>query len=391
VRRALLVTLALAVLNAGPAGAQQREHGRFPRKWLMAGIGAVAGGLTALLYSGTGSGFGGPCTKNSCVAAMTITIGFGAGYLVGGERDQLYRLRYRNAPPLSVRGQALPLSVVANDISGRGGSLVAAGEEGVEVVLAGPRLERGDVRARGLRGVAAALPDPGANRLFVATATGLFGFALTGPRLAGNLLASGEVGALDVRGDLAMIVTDGALRSARLEGDSLTGLSAPRTFQSRVTDVAWDPERPIVWVLTETALIALAASDSGLADSLGAMEVPGTGRRLTLRGTTVAVAGGDGGAVIGDVSDPRAMHATAHWTGARFVYDVALSAGALYIAAGPEGLYVMSRSPDGGLSPLGLARGLGFVAALESRGDDLYLLDRTGSVVRRVTIASIVR
>ena len=44
-RRALLVTLALAVLNAGPAGAQQREHGRFPRKWLMAGIGAVVGAV----------------------------------------------------------------------------------------------------------------------------------------------------------------------------------------------------------------------------------------------------------------------------------------------------------------------------------------------------------
>lgn len=389
-RRALFVVMALAVLHE-PAAAQQREHGRMPRKWLMAVIGAAVGGLTAMLYAGSGHSFDGPCSSNSCVAAMTITIGFGAGYMIGGERDQLYNLRYRNAPPLSLRGQALPLSVVANDIAGRGTSLVAAGEEGVEVVLAGPRMERGDVRARGLRGVAAALPDPESNRLLVATATGLFGFALTGERLTGSLLANGEVGALDVRGDRVMLVADGAIRSARLEGDSLIRLSAPRTFQTRVTDVVWDPARPIVWALTETALIALAASDSGLADSLGAMEIPGTGRRLILNGSTAAVAVGDGGAVVADVSDPSAVRQTAQWNGARFVYDVALSTGALYVAAGPEGLYVMSRSPDGGLSPIGLARGLGFIAALESRGDDLFLLDRSGSVVRRVTMATIGR
>lgn len=384
----MLVALALTVLGAGPGEAQRRERGRLPRKWLLAGVGAVIGEAAALLYTHTSPGFNAQCSSNGCVSILSVAVGFGAGFLIGSEVDQLYNLRYRHAPPLTLRGQALPLSIIPNDISWRRGSLVAAGEQGVEVITTGPRMERGDVRARGLRGVASALPDPLANRLFVATSTGLFGFDLSGPRVAGGLLASGEVSALDVRGDRAVIVTDGALRLAQLANDSLTALSAPRGFQSRATDVVWDPDRPVVWVLTETALIALAVTDSGVADSLGAMAIPGTGRRLVLHGAWAAVAAGDGGAVTADISDPRAPRLAAQWNGARFVYDVAMSSGAVYVAAGPEGLYVLSLAPDGGTSPIGLTRGLGFVSALDSDGEHIILLDRAGGALRRIPIAN---
>lgn len=388
-RRTLLVLAAIALLHADVAAAQARRQGRFPRKWLAAGIGMAIGGTAALIYAASRNpDLRDTCSSSKCVATVSIAAGFISGFLIGREFDQLYNLRYRHAPPLTLRGQAMPLSVVPNDISSRGGAVAAAGEGGVEVVMAGPRLERGDVRARGLRGVIAALPDPLDNHLFVSTGHGLYGFALTGERLAGNLLVAGEVSAVAVRNGRAALVHDGTVKSARLEGDTLVAVSAPRSFQSRATDVAWDAERPVVWILTETALVALAAGDTALGDSLGALPLPGTGRRLVVRGTTIAVAASEGGILLVDATNPLAPRQTAAWSQARFAYDVALGPSAVYLAAGPEGLYVLDPNADGSLSPRGLARGLGFVAALDTDGDNLYLLDRTGGLLRRIPIAN---
>ena len=382
-RKALLVVAAVALLHADLAEAQARRHGRIPRTWLATGIGMAVGGTAAFIYaSARNPDLSDTCTSSSCVTTVSIVAGFVSGFLIGRELDQLYKLRYRHAPPLTLRGQSMPLSILPNDISSRGGAITAAGDGGVEVVMAGPRLERGDVRARGLRGVIAALPDPAGNHLFVSTGSGLYGFALSGERVAGSLLVAGEVSAVALRNGNAVLIHDGTIKSARVDGDSLVAVSPPRAFESRATDVAWDPERPVVWVLTETALVALAASDAGLGASVGALPLPGTGRRLAVRGTTIAVAASEGGVLLVDATDPQAPRQTAAWSLSRFAYDVALGGSSVYLAAGPEGLYVLEPRADGSLSPIGLARGLGFISALETEGANLLLLDRTGGLLR---------
>lgn len=386
-RRALTLALALAVAmpNLAPA---QSSRGRIPRRWIGAVVGAAITGTAAWIYSRTGTSTSSHCSSPRCVATVMLVGGAGAGFLIGRQFDQLYAMRYRNAPPMTVRGQSIPLSVVPTDIAARGGIIAAAGEGGVEILAAGERLERGDVRARGLRRVAAAVPDPATNRLLVATGAGLYGFALRGEQLAGGLLRPGDVIAVDVHGDHALVATDRGVDLARLVEDSLVGSAAPRVFPARIADVAWDHERGLAWVLTETALVALAVGDSGLADSLGAFPLFTAGRRLAILRDTIAVAAGEGGVFLLDVSDPRAPRQVAQWSGARFAYDVALGPRAVYLAAGPEGLYVLSPRADGSMTALGLARNLGFVAALDADGSDLYLIDRSGGLLRRIPIAN---
>jgi hypothetical protein len=389
VKRAVLVLIAACLLHATFATAQEERapHRHLPRRWLIAGIGVALTGAASIWYASNNHGLEGSCASTRCVATLTMVTGFSIGYLVGHEFDQLYEQRYRHAPPLELHPQRMPLSVIPYDIATRAGAIAAAGENGVEVVTGIPTFQRTDVRARGLRGVVAALPDPAANRLLVGTATGLYGFALTGDRVSGSLLAPGEIAALDLRGDRALAASDGALRTARLAGDSLAAISTGHGFPTRVTDVAWDPERNVAWILTEITLFAFAMGDSGLADSLGAVELPGTGRRLAVRGTSVAVAAGEGGVAVYDGADPRALRETSRWSRARFAYDVALGPTDVYVAAGPEGLYVLLPQPDGTMQPLGLARNLGFVSALAVDGDYLILLDRSGGFLRRIPIA----
>jgi hypothetical protein len=385
--RSLLLATSLLLAGQDVLDAQQPGRRRFPRRWIGAALGVGITTAASVLYSKSARSLSGNCSSTRCVATLSISLGLTSGFLIGREFDQLYEKRYRHAPPMTVRGLALPLAVQPNEVAARSGTLAAAGEGGVELVtVAGGRLDRGDVRARGLRGVVAALPDPNANRLLVGTTTGLYAYPLGGAEVAGGLVASGEVAAMDVRGDRALLAVHGQLVEARLWGDTLAVPRGARSFESRVTDVLFDPARPIAWVLTESALIALAAPDSGLADSLGSLPLPGSGRRIAAKGTELAVAAGDGGALHVDAGNPASLRITARWTGARFAYDVAFGVRGLFIAGGPEGLFAVAPRDDGEMTALGLARGLGFVSALESDGPFLYLLDRSGSVLRRITI-----
>src|SRR5207302_10094999 len=97
------------------------------------------------------------------------------------------------------------------------------------------------------------------------------------------------------------------------------------------------------------------------------------------------VAAGAAGVYLVRINDPTLPRVLARWTEPRFVYDVALWGGDIYAAAGPEGLYVLRPHLDH-LEAIGLARSVGFVAALAADGDALYALDRTGGVLRRIDL-----
>jgi hypothetical protein len=386
-KRLVALALALSLLLPDTAAAQQAGRNRFPRKWLGAAIGMAITGAAALAYASVGrEDFGSECSSTSCVTALSLSVGFLSGFLIGREYDQLYAQRYRHGPPIRLGSENTRLSLYANDIAARGGVVATAGDGGVELARAVDPRARPELRARGLRAVVTAQPDPGRDRLLVGTAVGLFGFALRGERVAGGLLRPGEVSAAAIHGDRILVGGRAEVSLAVVAGDTLASSGAPRPVGDRVADLAWNQSGEVAWVLTETALIAYAVADTGLSDSLGALAVPGTGRRLAVLGDSVAIAAGAGGILVVDAADPRLLRPLTSWTGPNFAYDVAAAGRLLYVAAGGEGLYVLAAQPDGSLAALGLDRGVGFAAALERDGAYLWLLDRAGNLLRRIDV-----
>jgi hypothetical protein len=151
VSRALRLALLLTITAQPLAG--QGQGSRIPRKWLVAGIGALITGSIATVYALSFNQDIGGCSKASCVVPVSVALGAGVGFLIGKEMDDLYALRYSHAPPIDLRGRELPLAMTPNDLVVQDSTVLVTGGEGVEVVRAGPTLERLGLRARGLRGI----------------------------------------------------------------------------------------------------------------------------------------------------------------------------------------------------------------------------------------------
>jgi hypothetical protein len=167
---------------------------------------------------------------------------------------------------------------------------------------------------------------------------------------------------------------------ARID-DSIAAMGPGLTENARVVDVAWQ-DQSTAWVLTEERLAAYRVVGDSL-ELRGSIEFPSLARRVTIAGSTALVAAGSGGLYAIDIHDPDAPTEIANWSGARFAYDAALRNGTAYVAGGPEGLYIL-RLTAAGFAPIGLSRGVGFVAAVEAGPDAIYLLDRTGAALRRL-------
>lgn len=378
-KRVLGIVLVLAVL-AAPAQAQ----GRFPRKWLLAGVGAAVSGTVALIYANNFEGNIGGCSSVACVVPVTVGFGAAVGFLIGNELDKLHRVRYGHAPPLSLRGAQLALATVPNDMALYDSAVFVTGAEAVEVIGTGPDMTRLGLKARGLRGIGPVAPDPVRNTLLVGTAVGLYRFPL----------ATDELGTLAYPGDISALSGDGALLAAGVGNeirllrvnDSLQTVAESLPVTARVVDLAWAGDRRL-WALTEDALTGLDVDDSSALVPRGSFAFPTVPRRVTLVDSIALVAAGSGGVYAVDLRDPDHPAELFNWGGARFVYDVAVLHDRVYVAAGPEGVYVLQLSPTG-FTPIGLSRNLGFVAAVEAGTDAVYLLDRTGLALRRVPVAA---
>lgn len=379
-KRTITLALLLAVL-AAPATAQ--EGGRFPRKWLMAGLGAALTGTVAVLYATSYEGNIGGCSKATCVVPVTVGLGSLLGFMIGSEMDKLHNLRYGHAPPLSLHGVELALGgTEPNDLALWGGFVYVTGAEAVEVIAAGPRMTRTAVKARGLRGIGPVLPEHAHNTLLVGTAVGLYRFPLATDE-PGSLAYPGEISALSADGQLLAVGLGPETRLMRL-GDTLEASTAPLPEESRVVDLAWHGNDRL-WVLTEDRLAAYDVDAVGVATARGAFEFPGVPRRLTLADSLAFVSAGSAGVFALDIRDPDHPTELSNWSGARFVYDAAVLHDRVYLAAGPEGLYVLRLTGEG-FAPVGLSRNVGFVAAVEAGPDAIYLLDRAGLALRRVPV-----
>jgi hypothetical protein len=117
--------------------------------------------------------------------------------------------------------------------------------------------------------------------------------------------------------------------------------------------------------------------------AIGSVPLPGVGLRVVIDKGLAAVAMGEKGVALIDIADPLHPKARANWTDARFAYDVSIDGPRLFVAAGPEGVYLVNISGDAAKT-IGLARALGFASAVASHDGRTFILDRRSNALRRI-------
>ena len=371
---ALLATLATA---APPARAQDSvltEQDRTPR--------AKTLGITGLLVGGAlGYGFGATQKPPAySIAVGAALLGGLAGYFVGRQYDELHAAQFHGVRPIAPRTSEAELEGDPTALAVHDDLIAVGGNEGVQLFSSGGgSLLPTGTRAGGLLGISTVEITPRTGWLTIGAENGLYIFP---PRRGrGVLVNPGSVA--------AVIATSGRIFSASGDRVIVTPVGAdsaqpwPNTdLGAPVRALAIDTARAIIWAATDKQLIALQAIGDSLV-RLGAAAIDGGARRVTVQGDIAAVAVGERGVRIFDVSDPRRPLALKTWTVARFAYDVSLDGKRMFVAAGPEGVYVADFHGKN-LVTIGLARGLGFASAIVSRDGYTYLLDRRTNTLRRL-------
>lgn len=92
--------------------------------------------------------------------------------------------------------------------------------------------------------------------------------------------------------------------------------------------------------------------------------------------------GADGAALL-NLSDPASPSIMAVVRGMEFAYAGAVLDGRLYVAAGPQGIFVYDVTSPAQPESLGVARDLGFAGDILVHDGRLFILDRERSQVHR--------
>ena len=349
---------------------------RASRQTVLMIVGAVAGAAGGAFFSRQTAG--GACP--GCYIASGALIGGTAGFFVGRELDQMHDVRFRGVQRMRIPfdEQALdgdPLALTARDTL-----LAVATTTGITILSSTDDLRALARRANGIRGISALDLTSRTHAMAVATPTGLYLYPpIRGP---GVLLREGTIQAASASDDHVFFAIGPRVEWAPVSADSERpwdgiDLDAP------VTDLEWENTRRILWALTDTNLVALAW-DGERTRIASRTRVDAGGRSLTAHGDKIGIVLGSGGVALLDVHDPAAPRELGRWSGARFVYDAALTGDRLYAGAGPEGVFVIDASAVP-LRTIGLAFDLGFAASLLSRDGYTYILDRRTSSVRRIS------
>lgn len=384
----LALTLAATMSAAGPVAALQAQGTPAPghrvaRSKILAVVGGLVGGIVGLAFAkGSSSDLGGSCLGLQCVIVAGTAGGAVFGYFIGREYDITYAQRYRGVKPLDIPStdvdlEGEPLSLAAGD-----STISVAGSAGVQLFSTGDAITVQAVRAGGLRGISVVALAPSTGWIALGSPSGLYVFPPGGG--PGALVRGGSVGAAEATNHSVYFGVDDRLEVAPFQADTTRGWPGIALGEGGAArDLAVDSARSVVWVVTGRYLQSYRIAGDSLFLPLASAPLGGAGRRLALVHDTIAVAMGAEGVRLFDVSNPAAPRTFADWTVARFVYDVSIDDGRLFAAAGPEGVYVISLR-SGAPSTLGLARGLGFAAALVSRGGHTYILDRRSNSLRRI-------
>lgn len=381
VRRPLTATLlgvSLLAAIAPPARAQRPDEAphRTPRSTIFAIVGTILGGVAGYAYTKAAKGGG------AAIVVGTAAGGGLFGYFIGREYDATYRMHYRGVTPLHPPSIAVDLEGEPASLDAEDSTIAVAGSDGVELFSERDGLRAQARRAGGLRGVSTVALAPGSRWLALGSPAGLYLYPpRTGP---GMLVREGDVGAAAATAERIFFGVGDRVEVAPLGADTTRawpGLSLGATVRALVVDSA----RGLLWASTDRELVVLRVMGDSLA-RMGGVALDGVGRRLATTHDTVAVALGEHGVALFDTSNPASPRQLATWTTALFAYDVAFAGARLYVAAGPEGVYVLDVG-TGTLRTVGLARGLGFASALATDGRYTYILDRRDNALRRIQSA----
>jgi hypothetical protein len=378
--RALLLAPALFSITpftlAAQAGESARADRRMPRRVTLAIVGALVGGAAGAFFQKQGAS----ASCRPCYIGGGALAGGVVGLIVGRELDQMHALRYRGAPRMRIPylEQSLdddPIAVTARDTL-----LAVATASGVTILSSTDVLRTRARRANGIRGISALALTSHTHSMAIATPTGLYLYPPV--RGAGVLVREGTIQAASA-GDERVFFAIGARIEWAPVGPDSAGPWPGLDLSAPVADLEWDDRRQILWALTDTVVVALRVEGDRI-QLVSRTRVDAGGRSLTTHGDRLAITLGSAGIALFDVSDPAAPRDVARWSGARFVYDAALTGDRLYAGAGPEGVFVIDASVIP-LRTIGLAFDLGFAATLLARDGYTYILDRRTSSVRRIS------
>ncbi|MGH7621961.1 MAG: hypothetical protein ACREMU_06440, partial [Gemmatimonadaceae bacterium] len=303
-----------------------------------------------------------------------------AGFFIGRQFDERRAVTYRGAPSLRIPNVAIELEGDPNVIAVRDSEAAVGGSAGVQLFSAlDPRLMPLGTRAVGLRGVDALAIAPSTGWLAIGSQAGLYLYPpVRGPGILVGRAGVNAIAAADTR---IFVAVDDRVEIVPVSADSArawpgTAVGAP------VRDIALDEARAVVWASTDRELVGLRISGDSLV-KIGAVPLPGVGLRMVIDQGVAAVAMGEKGVAIFDITDATQPKVRAIWTGARFAYDVSIDGTRLFVAAGPEGVYLVDLAADGPHT-FGLARSLGFASALVSHDHHTFILDRRTNALRRI-------
>ena len=377
----LLLAQVDLVLPPPPLAAQELPgpalH-RKPRKKVLAILGAVIGaGATFAFLKAAKSNSSGCGTL--CPVVGGAAIGAVAGFFIGREFDDVFAARFDRAAPLRIPNLEIQLEGDPLALAAQNSAIAVASTEGVEVFHTGDIVGPGEHRARGLRGITAIDIAPKSGWLSVGSPSGLYQFPpLRGP---GSLVREGTVTATAASPTRIYFAVGDRIESAPYGADTTRGWPGI-TLAAPARTLGLDQTRGILWAATDRALLAFNVAGDSLA-AMGTTPLDATPEHLALDRMHVAVAMGEAGVRLFDVGDPAMPRLIISYTKPRYSYDVSLDSARLFVAAGPEGLYVADLVGSN-TRTLGLARTLGFASAVRSLDGYTYILDRRANVVRRI-------
>lgn len=387
--RSALLALALAVTleTAGPVrvhaqGSSGSGH-RTPRSKILAIVGGLVGGVIGVVFAkSSSSSLSGSCLGIQCVIVAGTAGGAAFGYLIGREYDLTYAQRYRGVKPIDIPTVDADLEGVPVAISASDSGIAVAGSRGVELFRSDGNLLAQARRAGGLRGISVVALAPTSGWVALGSPAGLYLYPPGGG--PGALVRTGDISSATASDREVFVGVDNRLERAPLQMDSTRSWPGVALGESGAArDVEIDTARSLVWLVTSRDLRSYRMEHDSLVGPLGTAALDGAGRRLALANDTIAVAMGDKGVDFFDVTDPAHPRAFARWNVARFVFDVSIDGGRIFAAAGPEGVYVLTLVA-GKPEALGLARDLGFAAALVSRRGYTYILDQRNNSLHRI-------
>jgi hypothetical protein len=344
-----------------------------PRSLIFGIAGALIGGLAGLAFGKGGSSSG----QMAVIGAAAGGLG---GFFAGRQVDEHRAALFNGAKSLRIPNVAVALEEEPTVLAVRDSVIAVGGNQGIQLFSSmDVRLMPVGTRAAGLHGIGALDLAPRSRWLAIGSRTGLYIYPPN--RGPGVLVQRANVNAVAAAETRIFAAVENRVESVPVNADSTrdwrgTSLSAP------VRDILVDEPRAIVWASTDRELVALHIIGDSLVN-IGAAPLPGIGQRVTIAGPIAAVAMGEKGVALFDITDAAHPKSRGVWTAAHFAYDVSIDGTRLYVAAGPEGVYLVDLSGEAPRT-IGLARSLGFASAIVSGDGHTFILDRRANALRRI-------